>query len=219
MEFKVVLSLPRDAASVPLSRQVLSSCLQTLGVTARRSTSRRPCGGYPGRQANSFFAPTGSPAIWRRIISMDATDRKILAELEKDGRLTITDLAARVRLSISPCHRRLRDLERTGVIRGYRAIVDPAAVGLSFEALVFVTLRQEDRDTVASFEHALAAIPHVLQAQRLFGDPDYLLRVVTADLTAYQQLYDQQLAALPGVQRLTSTLVMKHVVSDRPLPA
>jgi DNA-binding Lrp family transcriptional regulator len=158
------------------------------------------------------------PAIWRRIISMDATDREILAELEKDGRLTITDLAARVRLSISPCHRRLRDLERTGVIRGYRAIVDPAAVGLSFEALVFVTLRQEDRDTVASFEQALAAIPHVLQAQRLFGDPDYLLRVVTADLTAYQRLYDQQLAALPGVQRLTSTLVMKHVVSDRPLP-
>jgi DNA-binding Lrp family transcriptional regulator len=64
----------------------------------------------------------------------------------------------------------------------------------------------------------VAAIPHVLQAQRLFGDPDYLLRVATADLAAYQQLYDQRLATLPGVQRLTSTLVMKQVVNDRPLP-
>lgn len=64
----------------------------------------------------------------------------------------------------------------------------------------------------------MAAVPHVLQAQRLFGDPDYLLRVATTDLAAFQGLYDQQLARLPGIQRLTSTLVMKHVVDDRPLP-
>ena len=149
---------------------------------------------------------------------MDAIDRKILTELQQDGRLTVTELAARVRLSVSPCHRRVRDLERTGAIRSYRAIVDPAAIGLNFEALAFATLRWQDRDTVAEFEQAVAAIPHVIQAQRLFGEPDYLLRVATADLAAFQQLYDQQLAPLPGVQRLTSTLVMKHVVSDRPLP-
>ncbi|MFF1586515.1 Lrp/AsnC family transcriptional regulator [Streptomyces sp. NPDC058286] len=149
---------------------------------------------------------------------MDAMDRKILTELQLDGRLTITELAARVQLSVSPCHRRLRDLEREGAIRGYRAVVDPAVVGLDFEALVFATLRWENRDTVTAFEEAVTAIPHVIQAQRLFGDPDYLLRVATADLAAYQQLYDQQLAQLPGVQRLTSTLVMKNVVQDRPLP-
>ncbi|MEX3104138.1 MULTISPECIES: Lrp/AsnC family transcriptional regulator [unclassified Streptomyces] len=149
---------------------------------------------------------------------MYAIDRKILTELQLDGRLTITDLAARVRLSVSPCHRRLRDLERSGAIKGYRAVVEPAAVGLAFEALIFVTMRLEDRDTVAEFEAALAAVPHVVQAQRLFGDPDYLLRVVTADLAAYQRLYDERLATLPGVQRLNSTLVMKHVVDDRPLP-
>ncbi|WPO69787.1 MULTISPECIES: Lrp/AsnC family transcriptional regulator [unclassified Streptomyces] len=149
---------------------------------------------------------------------MDALDRKILTELQLDGRLTVTELAARVRLSVSPCHRRLRDLEREGAIRGYRAIVDPGAVGLSFEALVFATLRWEDADTVSTFEEAVAAVPHVLQAQRLFGEPDYLLRVATTDLAAFQQLYDQQLARLPGVQRLTSTLVMKNVVHDRPLP-
>lgn len=149
---------------------------------------------------------------------MDAMDRKILAELQQDGRLTVTELAARVQLSVSPCHRRVRDLERTGAIRGYHAVVDPAAVGLDFEALVFATLRWEDRDTVAAFEQAVVAIPQVLQAQRLFGEPDYLLRVVAADLAAFQQLYDRQLTILPGVQRLTSTLVMKHVVNDRPLP-
>ncbi|GIH22177.1 AsnC family transcriptional regulator [Acrocarpospora phusangensis] len=149
---------------------------------------------------------------------MDAIDRKILAVLQEDGRLTITELAARVGLSVSPCHRRLRELERSGTIRGYRAVVDANALGLTFQALVFVTMRQEDRETLLGFEAAVAKVPEVVQAQRLFGDPDYLLRIVTADLTAYQELEDDVLSALPGVQRLNSTLVMKHVVNDRPLP-
>lgn len=150
---------------------------------------------------------------------MDAVDRKILALLQQDGRLTVTELAARVGLSVSPCHRRLRELERSGVIRGYRAVVDADAVGLRFQALVFVTMRQEDRDTLLGFEDAVAAVPEVVQAQRLFGDPDYLLRILTADLAAYQRLEDDVLSALPGVQRLNSTLVMKQIVNDRPLPA
>ncbi|WP_029136807.1 Lrp/AsnC family transcriptional regulator [Nakamurella lactea] len=149
---------------------------------------------------------------------MDAIDRKILAILQDDGRITVTELAAKVRLSVSPCHRRLRDLERSGAIRGYRAVLDPAAVGLTFEALVFVTMRQEDRDTLLGFEAALTEVPNVVQAQRLFGDPDYLLRILTADLAGYQQLEDDTLSALPGVQRLNSTLVMKQVVADRSLP-
>jgi len=150
---------------------------------------------------------------------VDAIDRKILALLQDKGRLTVTELASRVGLSVSPCHRRLRELEATGTITGYRAIVDADALGLTFQALVFVTMRQEDRDTLLGFEAAVAAVPNVVQAQRLFGDPDYLLRIVTADLGAYQRLEDDVLSALPGVQRLNSTLVMKHVVSDRPLPA
>jgi DNA-binding Lrp family transcriptional regulator len=149
---------------------------------------------------------------------MDDVDRKILAELQRDGRLTLTELAARVQLSVSPCHRRLRALERSGAITGYRAQLDAAMLGLTFEALIFVTMRDEDRGTVSAFEDAVADIPHVLQAQRLFGDPDFLLRVVTWDLAAYQRLYDERLATLPGVQRLTSTLVMKSVVENRPLP-
>lgn len=149
---------------------------------------------------------------------MDRIDEQILAVLQDDGRLTVTELAARVSLSVSPCLRRLRRLERDGVITGYRALVDAAAVGLGFEALVFVSLRQEDRDTVAAFERAVAAVPHVVSAQRLFGEPDYLLRVLTADLAAYQQLYDERLATLPGVAQLNSTLVMTHVVHERALP-
>ncbi|MCD1144187.1 Lrp/AsnC family transcriptional regulator [Kocuria sp. LUK] len=149
---------------------------------------------------------------------MDHVDRTILAELQQEGRLSLTELASRVGLSVSPCHRRLRALEASGAITGYRAQLDARALGLAFEALVFVTMREEDRGTVAAFESAIAEIPNVVQAQRLFGDPDFLLRVVTADLPAFQVLYDDRLATLPGVQRLSSTLVMKSVVEDRPLP-
>jgi DNA-binding Lrp family transcriptional regulator len=151
-------------------------------------------------------------------IAMDEIDRKILAELQSDGRLSVTDLAERVSLSISPCHRRLRALEESGAIKRYRAQLDPGALGLNFSAIVFVTLREGDRHAVAAFEDAVAEVAQVIQAQRLFGDPDYLLHVIARDLTAFQLLYDERLATLPGVQRLTSTLVMKNVVEDRPLP-
>lgn len=148
---------------------------------------------------------------------MDAIDRKILAELEVEGRLTVTELAGRVRLSTAPCHRRLRELERAGAIKGYRAIIDPASVGLGFEVLVSVTMDREDAATITAFESALATVPEVRHAERLFGDPDYLLRVTTADLGTYATLRDETLAALPGVRRLTSTIVMKRVVDNRPL--
>ncbi|BAS15530.1 leucine-responsive regulatory protein [Arthrobacter sp. Hiyo8] len=125
--------------------------------------------------------------------------------------MTATALAAKVGLTVAPCHRRLRDLEASGVIRGYRADIDPGAIGLGFEAIVFVTLRQADRTTMSEFEDRVAAIPNIVEAQRLFGSPDYLLRVIAADLPAYQRFYDDQLSALPAVERLNSTLVMKNL--------
>lgn len=149
---------------------------------------------------------------------MDDMDRAILAELQTDGRLTLTELADRIGLSMSPCHRRLRALEQAGVIAGYHARLDPAAVGLTFEALVFVTMRGADRDTIVGFEEAVRRIPAITAAQRLFGEPDYLLRVLAADLPAFQQLYDTELSTLPGVQKLTSTLVMKTVVDTGQIP-
>ena len=149
---------------------------------------------------------------------MDRTDRKILAELQKDGRLSVTELAERVGLSLSPCHRRVRALEEAGVLLGYRAQLDPAALGLNFSAMVFVTLREGDRPAVEAFETALLDIAQIITAQRLFGEPDYLLQVVAQDLPAFQRLYDERLSTLPNVQRLTSTLVMKQGVQDRPWP-
>jgi DNA-binding Lrp family transcriptional regulator len=149
---------------------------------------------------------------------MDDIDRRILAELQEHGRLTVTELADRVQLTAAPCHRRLRELERSGVITGYRAVLDPAAVGLGFEALVSVTLDRGDAVTVTAFETALAAVPQIRHAERLFGDPDYLLRVVATDLDGYAALRDHSLATLPGVQRITSTIVMKRIVDNRPFP-
>lgn len=142
---------------------------------------------------------------------MDSIDRKILSLLQDDGRTSVTDLASRVGLSLSACHRRLKELEQSGAIERYRAVVSPAAVGLRFEAIVFVTISRTDLSTVAAFEQALAELVNVVEAERLFGEPDYMLRVLARDLTAYQEFYDGQLGALPGVQRMTSTLVMKRI--------
>ncbi|MFJ7885794.1 Lrp/AsnC family transcriptional regulator [Pseudomonas sp. NPDC096917] len=149
---------------------------------------------------------------------MDRIDRKILAELHADGRLSLTELAERVGLSLSPCHRRVRALEESGVILGYRALLAPKELGLGFSAIVFVTLREVTRQAIADFEAGLPKIPQIVEAQRLFGDPDYLLQVITKDLPAFQRLYDEHLTSLPNVQRLVSTLVMKSVIHDRVLP-
>jgi len=149
---------------------------------------------------------------------VDRIDRKILAQLQADGRLSLTELAERVGLSLSPCHRRVRALEDSGVILGYRALLAPSELGLNFSAMVFVTLREVTRQAIADFEAAVIETSQIVDAQRLFGDPDYLLHVVAADLPAFQQLYEERRPSLPNVQRLTSTLVMKRVIQDRMLP-
>lgn len=149
---------------------------------------------------------------------MDKIDRKILAELQSNGRLSITELAEKIGLSLSPCHRRLRTLEESGIIKGYSAQLDASRIGLNFSTIVFVTMKDGDKSTITHFEEAILDIPHIIQAQRLFGDPDYLLHVVVSDLANFQKLYDEKLSALPGVQRLTSTMVMKNVISNRLFP-
>ncbi|WP_165464902.1 Lrp/AsnC family transcriptional regulator [Enterobacter cloacae] len=148
---------------------------------------------------------------------MDRTDKKIIAELQADGRLSLTELAEKVGLSLSPCHRRVKSLEESGIISGYRAQVDTGKLGLSFSVIVFVSLEKADRKAVSSFEEAVVEVPEVITAQRLFGNPDYMLHVLTRDMESFQRLYDLNLSALPGVQRLTSTLVMKTVVHNRPV--
>lgn len=146
---------------------------------------------------------------------MDAIDKHILSILQNDGRATMTDIASRVGLSLSACHRRYRDLETSGVIRAFTAELDLELLGLPFEALIFVTLRTGDASAVSAFEEAVDKIPHIVQAHRLFGNPDYQLYVAAQSKQHFQELYDKSLSQLPSVQRLTSTLVMKTVVARR----
>jgi len=149
---------------------------------------------------------------------VDAIDEQILLELQRDGRATVTELAARVGLSTSPCLRRVRALETSGAITGYHAGVDAGILGYGFEALVFTTMEFRGADTMQTFEDAVAAMPQIVEAKRLFGEPDYLLRVVATDMAGYQRFYDQHLATLPGLRQIQSTLIMKRVVDHRPLP-
>ncbi|EPH41551.1 putative Leucine-responsive regulatory protein [Streptomyces aurantiacus JA 4570] len=140
-----------------------------------------------------------------------------MRELQEDGRLTNQELAQRVGLSASPCMRRVRQLERDGVIRGYRAVVDPEAVGRGFEVLVSIEVRR-DRATVEAFEAALRDIPDVVEAYRLFGSPGCLLRIAVADLAAYERLWIERLTSLDGVAEVNSQIIMKRVKEPRGLP-
>ena len=150
---------------------------------------------------------------------MDAVDRAILRHLQADGRLTNVELADRVRLSPSPCLRRVRALERVGAIRGYHADVDPAAVGRGFEVTVHVELTLKDRATVEAFEAGIAAFDEVLECRRMFGLPDYLVLVAVADQAEYEAFYMSKLAELPGLARVNSQFTMKMVKRSGPVPA
>ncbi|WP_128378191.1 Lrp/AsnC family transcriptional regulator [Streptomyces cavernae] len=142
---------------------------------------------------------------------MDATDRAIIAELERDGRLTNVELASRVGLTTGPCLRRVQRLEADGVIRGYRAVIDPAAVGRSFEVLIDLTLDAQDAETVERFERTLTQAEEVLELRRLFGSPDYFVRVAVADLAAYETFLSQHVMTIPRIRNVTSHFTMKTV--------
>jgi len=142
---------------------------------------------------------------------MDAVDRAILRQLQLDGRLTNVELAERVRLSPSPCLRRVRALEEAGVIRGYHADIDPAAIGRAFEVTVHVELTLKDRATVEAFEAGIAALDEVLECRRMFGVPDYVVRVAVADPAASEAVYMNKMADLPGLARVNSQFTMKMV--------
>ncbi|SMB89062.1 transcriptional regulator, AsnC family [Pasteurella testudinis DSM 23072] len=149
---------------------------------------------------------------------MDSIDKKILAVLQENGRISLTELADMVNISLSPCQRRVRAMEQAGVIDGYRARLNPNRVGLNFSAMVFVMLKEVSHEPAERFEQAIKDIPEIVQADRLFGETDYLLHITTRDLDSFQVLYDRRLVHLPNVQRMTSTLVMKKVIPPRGLP-
>ncbi|MFJ5985841.1 Lrp/AsnC family transcriptional regulator [Lentzea sp. NPDC092896] len=144
---------------------------------------------------------------------MDRIDRAIIRLLQEDGRLTNTELADKVGLTPSPCLRRVRALEEAGVITGYHAAVDPAALGRGFRVLVHIDLAAQDTATIEAFEAKIAEIDAVEHCVRMFGQPDYHLWVSVAGLAAYEQLYMSALTRLPGVARTNSQFPMKTVKS------
>jgi DNA-binding Lrp family transcriptional regulator len=148
---------------------------------------------------------------------MDATDQRIIAELRADGRLSNVKLAERVGLTPAPCLRRVKRLEDDGVIIGYTALLDPVAMGHAFEVLVNVDLTHKDRDTVERFEAEVAALDEVIEVRRMFGLPDYVVRVGTPDLDTFEAFVTAGLGAVPGIAKIDSHLTMKVVKSpDRP---
>ena len=148
---------------------------------------------------------------------MDSVDRAILYHLQADGRLANNELADRVGLSPSPCLRRVKRLEANGTIQRYAAIVDPAAIGRAYEVLIWVTLREVTRRSMAAIEERFADLDEVVEAFRMMGQPDYLVRVAVADAAAYEAFYIDTLAALPGIQTLTSMTTMKTIKRNQPL--
>ncbi|MBF6081400.1 Lrp/AsnC family transcriptional regulator [Nocardia cyriacigeorgica] len=142
---------------------------------------------------------------------MDTLDRAIIAELEADGRLTNVELAGRVGLTPGPCLRRVQRLEADGVIRGYRAVIDPGSVGRSFEVLLDLTLEGQDAQTVTRFEETMTGLDEVRELRRLFGTPDYFARVAVADLDAYEVFLRTQVMTIPKIGRVNSRFTMKNL--------
>lgn len=144
---------------------------------------------------------------------MDALDRQIIAELQRDGRLSNVELAERIGLSPAPCLRRVRRLETEGVILGYAARIDPGALGRSFEVLVNVDLTSKDRATFEAFEAFVAALDEVTEIRRMFGLPDYVLRVATDSIESYEVFVSTRLGDAPGLAKLDSHITMKLIKS------
>jgi DNA-binding Lrp family transcriptional regulator len=145
---------------------------------------------------------------------VDSIDRAILLQLHRDAHLTNTELADRVGLTPSPCLRRVRRLEQDGVILGYTARIDPAALGRQFEVHVEFELATQGRPAVREFESALTAFDEVIEARRMFGRPDYQALVAVADLHAYERFMTERLMALPHPGRLESRFAMKTIKAD-----
>jgi DNA-binding Lrp family transcriptional regulator len=136
-------------------------------------------------------------------------------QLQQDGRLTNQELAARIGLTPAPCLRRVRRLEADGVITGYAATIDLAALGRGFEVLLQAEIATKDLATVEAFEARVSAMDEVVELRRMFGLPDYLIRVRTADADAYERWLTTRLLGDPAISRVDSRITMKLIKSLR----
>lgn len=153
-----------------------------------------------------------------RKIELDGLDRRILDAIQGDGRISNADLAERVGLSPSACHRRLRRLEEEGVVEGYVALVSPAALGRGTSVFVQITLDRQQEQDLRAFEAKVMECPEVMECYLMAGDSDYLLRVVVADGADYERLHTQTLTRLPGVARVRSSFTLRTVAKRTAVP-
>lgn len=152
-------------------------------------------------------------------MQLDRFDRRILQVLQEDGRISNQDLAERIGLSPSPCLRRVRALEEAGLIIGYRALVDPRALGLSLMALIHISMDQHTPERFANFEARIGDNLEVLECLLITGqDADYQLKVVVRDMDAYQDLLLNRITRIPGVTGVHSSFVLRRVVDKTALP-
>ena len=153
------------------------------------------------------------------IARLDDIDRKILAELQADGRMTNVELAKRVGISAPPCLRRVRTLEESGLIAGYRAVLDARKLGLSLMALIHISMDQHTPERFANFEAQIGENPEILECLLITGqDADYQLKVVVRDMDAYQDLLLNRITRIPGVTGVHSSFVLRRVVDKTVLP-
>lgn len=143
--------------------------------------------------------------------SLDAIDLRILAELQRDGRLSHQELSERVGLSPTPCARRVRQLQDEGYVTGYTALVDEAKVGFGFSVFVSVKLDRQVDDQLVSFEKAVARYPEVVDCWLMTGSRDYLLRIAVSGLEEYERFLTGRLTKVPGVASLESSIPIRRV--------
>jgi len=149
---------------------------------------------------------------------IDDIDRKIIAALQADGKVTVNELAEKVGLSASPCARRVRILEQAGVIKGYAAIIDQKKVGLPISAFASIKLERQREDALERFSKAVARWPEVVDCYLMTGQRDYLLRIVVRDLEAYEHFLNDKLTRLDGVASIETSFALKQVKRSEVLP-
>ena len=149
---------------------------------------------------------------------LDDKDRALLAELQRDSRQTVQQLAAVVGLSATPCWKRVKDLEAAGVIRGYGAAIDRQSVGLALSVLAEVNLTQHAEHTVREFERAVAACPQIVSCYSTTGAADYTIMVLVEDIERYDAFLHDTAFKLPGVTHIRSSVVLKEVKANAGVP-
>lgn len=149
---------------------------------------------------------------------METQDRKILRALQKDARLTNQQLADKVGMSVSACWRRVRSIEKAGLISRYCARVDPQKAGFSFQAILYISLERHDKQKVLDFVTAIKARPEILECYATTGDADYHLKVISADIKTYNQFMEDFLLRLPGIRKVRSNVVLNEIKSQTAIP-